>query len=310
MVDCAPLTNTSNHFIEPDDAINYADYHYVGAHNAHVYPPFFALCYQQDQPTANQLNYGIRGIMWDTYDFTPGYFSTICGPESATICLSHKKPGLIALMQKGNVRYQSLHYELMNVLEFMKKSPNAIITIILEDYGNNNHTINEIKKTVKTADYNPLLTPLNWQPDNQQWPTLGWMRTNNKRLIIFTQNNKTTDITWNHYSHCIENNYGITRGNRLCIQRTESSTNNNNKNRMLIIFNNFKKFPLTYPIISTKKPVMYETAQHLTSACANKFIQARSFNGYFANRIINSCNYLYSKNIATIFEYVNELNAL
>lgn len=305
-----PLPPVS-HFIEPDDTINYRDYHYVGAHNAHAYPYFFYCIYQQDQPTFNQLSYGIRGLMWDTYDFTLGYPNKLYRPHTSTVCLSHGTPGIIALTQKGNFTYQSLQYELATVLAFMKQSPQAVITIILEDYANSQATVDAIKETIKQSDYNPLLTPSNWQPtDNtapQKWPTLGWMRHNNKRLIIFTQNSKNTDTTWNQFSYCIENRYATTNESSLCKERAESRIKRN-LNRSLIIFNNFSWIPITHPLLISTHPVAYDIAQRVTLQCIKRFSKLQLFNGYFANRIIDSCNYLYDNRQKTVFELVNELN--
>ena len=58
-----------------------------------------------------------------------------------------------------------------------------------------------------------------------------------------------------------------------------------------------------------KLQVSYETAKRVTTQCQEKdFANKRSFNGYFADRIIDACNELYGSKQRTVFDYVNELN--
>jgi hypothetical protein len=302
----------SGHFIEPASCINYADYHYVGAHNAHVYPPFFSTIAQQDQTIHNQLAYGIRGFMLDTYDFNLKPPATLNGPTKIPVCLSHGNPGLIAYTQKGNRNYQSLEYELIEIINFMKTSPKAIITICLEDYANSKNTVAAIKAAIKHTNYDPILKPKDWSPANnttqQVWPTLGWMRKNNKRLIIFTQNNPSTDITWHQYTYITENQYSTTDKNQLYTQRSESIALKELP-RAIVIFNNFRSMFITRPLADTKKQADREAIQELISFCKDHdFANKKTFNGYFADRIIDSCNALYQEGKETIFEYVNKLN--
>jgi hypothetical protein len=309
--DALEANSNINHFIEPADSINYADYHYVGAHNAHVYHRFFETVRQQDQTILGHLTYGVRGLMLDTYNFNLTQPAAIRGPEGAKIALSHGQPGVLAFSQKGHQSYQSLQYELRRIIEFMKNNPKAIITIILENYGNLNQTAAEIQAVTKAANYDPILKPTDWKATNkspQEWPTLGWMRSNNKRLIIFTQFGNNTNVTWREYSKVIENKYSTTDDNELCSQREESTKYGNN--RTLVVMNNFSNLAVTRALKDTKQQVSYDAVKRITTNCKNKgFAQGKLFNGYFADRIIDSCNDLYNNKQKTIFDYVNELNA-
>ncbi|HSC25254.1 MAG TPA: hypothetical protein VLB80_03510 [Candidatus Babeliales bacterium] len=301
--DAQEANNNINHFIEPADDINYTNYRYVGIHNGHVYPRFFKIIRQQDQTIIGNLSYGVRGLMLDTYNWSFPWFSTLQGPKNAKVCLSHTPPGIIAFMQKATFVYQTMKYELRRIIEFMKINEQAVITIILEDYAHAIQTAQEIKEVMIEAQYDPLFKPNDLI--NEQWPTLGWMRHNNKRLIIFTQRAHTTDVTFNQFNYMAENQYSTTNEKKLCTLRQESPLTSS-----LYAFNNFSGIPLTLPTIITKNQVDYITVKRIIKNCViKKLAGGKIFNGYWADHIINSCNYLYAQEKKTIFEYVNELNA-
>src|SRR3990172_7407584 len=49
------------------DEVNYANYHYVGTHNAHVYERYFKTTRQHDTDISDQLRNGVRGLAIDIY---------------------------------------------------------------------------------------------------------------------------------------------------------------------------------------------------------------------------------------------------
>ena len=309
--DAQEANNNKNHFVEPADTVNYADYRYVGAHNAHVYHRFFQTVRQQDQTTLGMLTYGIRGLMWDTYNFDLSAPAGIRGPEGAKICLSHGVPGAIAFGQKGHNSYQSLAYDFRRLIEYMKVNTRAVITLILENYADMAQSVKEMRDVLQAANYDPVLKPSDWKSannTNQEWPTLGWTRSNNKRLVIFTQFGGNSSLTWRQFNYCIENAYSTTDETKLCAQREESAKVNA-LDRKLIVFNNFKGIAVTQATRDTKDQVYYDTVKRIITNCQTKgFANKRIFNGYWADRIIDSCNDLYGSKQKTIFEYVNELN--
>jgi hypothetical protein len=292
-----------NHFVEPLDTVNYADYRYVGGHNAFTDPHFFKVARQQDQPILGQLSYGVRGLMLDTYNWDQGWPFSLVGPKTSKVCLSHEAPGFVALVQKGTNQYQSLKYELRRVVEFMKVNPQAVITIILENYADLLITAKEIKEVMLSAQYDVLFKPSDLVAN--QWLTLGWMREHNKRLVIFTQRGNNTDVTFSEFSYATENKYSTTDETALCIPRAESHGAG-----PLVVFNNFGGIGITPPVFMTKVQVQYDTVKRITTNCqAKHFANNRLFNGYWVDRVVDSCNHLYSGNQKTVFEYVNELNA-
>jgi hypothetical protein len=310
--DAQEANANNNYYKEPSDNTNYADRRDVIAHNAHCYHRFFQTVRQQDQTILGHLSYGVRGLMLDTYDFTLGWPAAIRGPKGAKVCLSHGQPGFIAFTQKGHNSYQSLQYELRRIIEFMRYNPRVVITIYLEDYANLAQTVKEIKATVQAAGYNPLFTPQDYplasDINQQQWPTLGWMRANNKRLVIFTQNSPTTDVTWQQYNYSIENQYSTINKDDLWKQRDESKAKDNLP-RKNVIFNNFQSIAVTLPTSTTRNQVEYAAVKSLIAYCKSKgFAHQRLFNGFAADRIVDSCNDLRENGKKTIFDYVNELN--
>ncbi len=66
---------------------------------------------------------------------------------------------------------------------------------------------------------------------------------------------------------------------------------------------------ITVPTSITKISVEYSTIKKLITYCQQKkFANGRLFNGYAADRVIDSCNDLIEHHKKTIFDYVNELN--
>ena len=301
--DVKEANKNTNHFTEPADTVNYADYRYVGTHNAHVYPRFFKTVRQQDQTILGHLTYGVRGLMLDTYAWDLGWPSSLVGPKDSKICLSHPAPGVLAFTQKGTTTYQSLKYELRRIVEFMRVNPKAVITIIFENYSDNPGLAKEIKDVMAHAKYDPVFKVSDLS--GGKWPTLGEMRSKNKRLVLFTQTGANTDVTFSQFAYMTENRYSTTDENELCQLRGESKND-----KPLVAFNNFSGLAVTIPTYTTRDRVVYDTVKRIITNCqAKKFANGRLFNGYWADRIVGSCQDLYENKHKTIFEYVNELNA-
>lgn len=302
--DVKEAQNNKNYFAEPADTVKYTDYRYVGSHNSHVYPRFFKTVRQQDQGILGQLAYGVRGLMLDTYAWNLGAPSSLVGPKDSKICLSHPAPGAMAFTQKATLTYQSLKYELRRIVEFMKANPRAVITIIFENYSDNAGLAAEIKDVMARAKYDPVFKVADLV--NGAWPTLGEMRSKNKRLVMFTQRGANTDVTFNQFNYMVENQYSTTDENELCKLRGESSNN-----KLLVAFNNFSGMAVTIRTYTTRDRLEYRAVKRIITNCkAKNFASGRLFNGYWADRIIDSCNDLYSNTSdKSIFEYVNELNA-
>lgn len=309
--DLAEAQNNFDHFEEPPDSLNYTDYRYVGAHNAFMYPRFFETFRTQDQTIIGQLTFGVRGLMLDIYDWSKRDTTAIPIADrrgSGDVVLSHPDLGAASRLQKNHGSYQTLKYELRRVVEFLKGNPLAIVTIFLEDYANRTETVDEIKQVITEAGFpNPddlIFRPQDLGGGKLRFQTLGWMRTQNRRLVIFTQSAGDTAITFDQFRYCYENMYGTADDNELCKERQESIGKGH---RPLVVFNHFTGQGNTH---IEEYRVRYTTANEIIDkAQIAGFANSKLPNGYFADRVIDCVNKLKDEGDLTIFDYVNKLNA-
>lgn len=312
--DLAAAQTNRNHFAEPADNVNYTDYCYVGTHNAFTYPYFYPTVHQQDQTIIGQLEFGVRGLMLDTHDWKSGIIGTRVGTGS--VVLSHDTPGsFITTAHKApNLEYQTLKFELRRVVEFLKVHPQSIVTIILEDYANPATTADEINQVLTEAGLPDKLILRPGDLHGGPFPTLGWMRQNNRRLIIFTQNAATTAVTFSEFVYCFENAYGTSDENALTTDRAESARVPANVPRSLVVFNNFpgpgQGSGVTPTVGMQKDRVEYGAADHLISlAQIRGFAGRRPANGYWADIVTSCVTELEREGKKTIFDYANHENA-
>jgi hypothetical protein len=313
--DLAEALTNKPRFIEPGDDVNYEDYRYVGAHNAFVYNRFYEVVRQQDQTILGQLTYGVRGLMLDTYDWPSPTTDTKVG--SGSVALSHGGFGDGTRLQKGtwNTEFQTLKYELRRVVEFMKANPKAVITIILEDYADPARTSAAVGGVVIEAGLAAgalLFTPADYRSAGNSFPTLGWMRTHNKRLLVFSQNAAETANVFHEFDHFFENAYGTSDERALCSERSESAASKA-AGRKLVAFNHFpgpgQGSGVTPTTEMQKWRVEYGTAEAIMlKAKRAGFAGGRTFNGYWVDRVIDCSNHLEEEGDLTVFEYVNDLN--
>ena len=305
-----------NHFIEPEDAVLYEDYRYVGAHNAFTYQRLYPTVRQQDQTIIGQLSFGVRGLMLDTYDWSRASSGVQSDGKlgSGSVVLAHGYDERNRV-QKYNNKFQTLKYELRRVVEFMKVNSQAVITIVLEDYADKDVTAREIEDVIRDAGRagRILFTPadLHAAPGGK-FPTLGWMRKRDKRLVVFTQVAAETSATFNQFDHCYENHYGTSDEAALCTERTESAASPA-LDRKLVVFNHFpgpdQGSGVTPTTAMQKWRVEYSTAHDILIKARNLgFAGKRIFNGYWADRVIDCVNHIGEDGALSIFDYVNELN--
>lgn len=298
-----------DYFKEPDDALNYAQFHYVGSHSAERYPRFFPQYAVQDQPIPGQLATGIRGLMITTYDWSLSWSSLI--KEGRSVVCSHPAQESIVFQKNGKPLYQTLHYEMNRIFNFLKSHPKAVITILFEDYADPSKMSRDLKEIVMKNSYDPILHPSDWPAAQQkgEWPTLGWMRKNNKRLIMFTQVNESqTAYTWPANSYFWKNMYGTMDENIVCAEEQHAALEGYQPHRSLVCFGCYGN-----PSVSPNRRACldYSSVKNVTSACQQKgFAQGKLFNGYWADYIVSVVNDLVKEGKKTIFDYVNELNVI
>lgn len=309
--DLKQANTNKNYFKEPNDALNYAQYHYIGAHGAEKYPRFFSEYRLQEQPLPGILSTGVRGLMLSVYDWPLNWSSFI--REGMSIMCARLTQDTMAYTKNGRKLYQTLHYEMNRIFNFLKAHPQAIITILFDDQCAITKLMRDMKEVITKNSYNPILKPSDWRvaQEKGEWPTLGWMRSNNKRLVLFTQTCRNhTDFTWPVENYFWENNYGTTDTNVACTEEKESLLAPNKKNRKLVSFGCFG-VPGTGSERNYRRCFDYDFVKKLTTTCKKrKFAQGRTFNAYWADHIIDATNDLVKNKKKTVFDYVNELNTV
>ncbi len=118
-----------------------------------------------------QLNYGVRGLMIDTYDEPSGnavtyHGSSIFGSQRVDYILSH-----IAL--------------------FLKNNPQEVVSIIFENNGSNA----QLDAAIKASGLDKYA-----YVHNGTWPTLRTMVTQGKRAVLFVEQNKTPQVSYLNYA--------------------------------------------------------------------------------------------------------------
>ena len=306
--DMAQANSNKNYFNEPGDAINYAQYHYVGAHAAQKYKRFCPEYPLQDQPIPGLLTTGVRGLMIGVFNWELGW-SSIIREGLSVICSDPRKESTV-FRKNGKPLYQTLHYEMNRIFNFLKSNPKAVITILFDDYADTAKILQDITSITMKNNYDPILKPSDWPAAQQkgEWSTLGWMRSNNKRLVLFTRIHKEhTNFTWPMKNYFCENMAGTMNENIACSYATRFAAGSNQKTRSLVSFGCYGNVSVAP---DRKRCFDYNAAKNLTRSCQQKnFARGKLFNGYWADYVISIANTLVQEGKKTLFDYVNELNA-
>jgi hypothetical protein len=297
-----------DYFKEPTDALSYAQYHYVGAHGAERYPRFFPQYPLQNQSIPGLLATGVRGLMIITYNWSMSWSSIL--KEGRSVVCSHPKNESTVFQKNGKPLYQTVHYEMNRIFNFLKSHPQAVITILFEDYADPGKMSRDMQEIIFKNSYDPILRPSDWPAAQQkgEWPTLGWMRKNNKRLIMFTQvHDLHTNFTWPEKNYFWKNMYGTMDESIACSEEKHAAPQKYEPNRSLVSFGCYGN-PSINP--DRRSCLEYNSVKDLTSVCQKRgFAQGKLFNGYWANYILSTVSGLVRDGRKTVFDYVNELNA-
>ncbi len=196
----------------PNNQLRYDQSCFLVAHNAFTYRPKW-LYAQQDWDLKAQLAHGIRGFMLDIH--ADGSTLKLCHGDKNKAC---NFP--YSLQKLGN--FDTLKDTLTLVKKWLESNKQEVVTLLLEDYVDSRNLL------VKTIDSVPglskmILTLTDWNPaqHSYNWPTLAWMQSNNKRLVIFTDKSETkyTPHIW-HW--VVESGYSSWDMNKVSNERSES----------------------------------------------------------------------------------------
>jgi hypothetical protein len=301
-----------NYFKEPDDVLNYANYRYIGAHAAEKYPRFFSEYVLQEQPIPGLLATGVRGLMISLYPWAKNWSAIV--REGRSILCSRPVLETTTLTKSRKNLYQTLHYEMNRIFNFLKSHPQAVITIIFDDQCDPAQLMKDISSIIAKNNYNPICKPSDWSQAQQKgtWPTLGWMRKNNKRLLLFTQVAKDhTEFTWPLDSYFWENNYGSVDENVVCVEEKASKLAPDKERRSLVNFRCYGSHQAITSARNSRRCFDYEEVKRMTTNCKKRgFARGRLFNGYWVDHVIAAANGLADDKKKSGFDYVNELNVV
>ncbi|HBR70541.1 TPA: hypothetical protein DIC20_03510 [Candidatus Dependentiae bacterium] len=171
---------------------------------------------------------------------------------------------------------EPIHDGLTTVKEFLDANKDEVIFIFIEDNVKNGKAIDE--QINKSGLSSHILKPSDWDPAKEGgWPTFGWLRKNNKRLILFTSSDKTANTSadpsnptppyahesqyiWLQWPHVAEGGYstigdlskkGPERFTKVCVQRG-ASANYASKIRYMNLLNLFPEAPIPLDAIKAK----------------------------------------------------------
>jgi hypothetical protein len=301
-----------DYFKEPENELNYAQYRYVGAHSAEKYPRFAPEYVLQEQPMMCLLGMGVRGLQFNVYNFISNWSSMVRDGLS-TVCSSPHQQTRV-FRKNGKPLYQTLHYEMNRIFNFLKSHPKAVITIWFDDFATIGQLTQDIEEIVRLNQYDPLLKPSDWAAAQQkgEWPTLGWMRSQNKRLVLFTQKHDNhAKYTWPAKHYFWENNYGSTDPRVTCSEEKETLVERNKTKRSLVSFGCYGTVGGDERARNRRLCAYYDEAKGLTESCKKRrFAQGHIFNVYWIDHVVDAINALVKDAKKTIFDYVNELNVL
>jgi chitinase len=176
-------------------------YTFLTAHNAmaNTDEGFWGRFPNQSYSLRSQLEQGIRGFQLDVTPYGGGVRMCHGG------CW-------------GNER--TLTAGLQDIVTFLNRDRNAIVTVFLEDYT----SVAELQAAVTAV---PGLAGLVFRPDqagvrSNGWPTVGRLRADNRRLLIFSQRTGREGFGVMHDRDWTVENYwsmGLTGGSQNCYSR-------------------------------------------------------------------------------------------
>jgi len=164
------------------------------------------------------------------------------GPVRARLCHEHdgkkaKDCPLTRNVERPLQSPQELWTALSAIKHYLDRNRRAIITIMFESYVDNKGMVDAQFNHSGINRY--VFDPRKHDVSNKGWPTIGWMRKSNKRLVVLTGGG--ADGRPNNWDYVVETQYDLGKyGN--CEVRGETEKNIKKKNVTLLTMNHF------YPI--------------------------------------------------------------
>lgn len=243
-----------------DSGLRYDQACFLTAHNAFAnVEDGWHLYMMQSLNIANQLEYGVRGLMLDVYLHDKQLKLCHGGCHFIPTFQKGVKAGIAAMIWPDQ-GYKLLAKELEFILDWLERHPLEVVTVFLESHVDKK-ILNQGLLSVKGLE-DIALQPHEWdfEENNGEWPTIGWLRKHNKRLILFHEdkfspklgaevgattslnqdapNSQEPFVFWEVWYHVIESQYGVLTKEKACVER-EHSLVHADKDRKLYLFNYF-----------------------------------------------------------------------
>lgn len=254
---------------------NFDEGFYLTSHNSYSTGGQGYMYSQQNLSISEQLKYGVRGLMLDTYE------------KDGKVVLAHGNLGIdyaIRIAQNP----QPLQEVLRDVDSFFKTNSVAVISIFLENYVKNWSLLTNEFKTLEKYLYKPSDLVAN----GGKWPTLEWMRKNNKRVVVFCPGSSSSDNFFNEWRYHIENQYSTTDKVKAATERNESKTYLSDP-RTLYLFNFFPEYnesmirPVRGLVDAFGKPSHYWSINGDELVAALKYAVYNGLEGRYKNKTPN-----------------------
>lgn len=266
-------------WIPPDPRLNYDQVCFYGAHNSNsAYHSGYDPYAQQKWNIKEQLENGVRYLLPDLWT-TEIKTNKECERQEnetieeyskrATIRMCHEKCSINPLFRpkefvKGILKLRGPKKQVLPpfedalkiISEFLNKEENKdeVVTLYLENYTDTellDYIIGEVPEFAQL-----VLTPNNKEKakfKKEDWPTIGWMQKENKRIVIFNdfsedlEKKEKSKYTFPVWQYVIENLYGTIDLRKAQEERYQSFgewLDNEKIPKKLLMLNYFIEFPL------------------------------------------------------------------
>lgn len=191
----------------PDLSMQYDEVTWLTSHNAFAYfdwtatDPEDGLCVNQQTSIARQLQNGVRAFQLDIH-----FWDNNDPLSEPVVYLCHGTREL-PIPSCAQLRFTPLVEELEVIAAFLAANPTEVVTIMFEDYVNDQTALEApfqdalipgSSRTLMEMVYNPSGDV--WNVDDQgSWPTLQWMVDNDQRLVVFSDEGYDHFATGGHY---------------------------------------------------------------------------------------------------------------
>ncbi len=217
---------------------------FLGTHNCYTNPEEGFLYYQQSNSTLNQFIDGGVRMLRPAWHNPSGSFLEKPNIEPILCHSLDSDCKTVSLLTRGFRPHEVVTTFNMRVLKLLQQYPEEIIIVGLNNFLKEK-TDKEIEKVPELKDFILTKEMINNKKNQQEWnglwPTKEWMLKNNKRLVIFNDQ-ESSDYTLSYKELVKMNEYGTTSINVASHQRL--SQKNLDLNHALIEISWFQNISL------------------------------------------------------------------